>query len=241
MLRAHEAESNANTNFYYQAEQRWLQGMVVVPTRQRSITPSAVSNRGATWDAESVRAFLHDWLDQQHDEPIDSVVIDEMGIRQGRTRIDVAVINGQLHGYEIKSERDNLRRLRAQATSYSLVFDRMTLVCGEKHLEEALEAIPLWWEVLSVVQADQELFFQCVRPGWNNPGRSARALVECLWLEEAMAFVAQRHSLRGLRGKPRTAVWDSICDLFSLEEIAGAVRDHLKATASYRGHRGRQL
>ena len=191
----------------------------------------------ATWDAESIRTFLHWRLGEQHSHEIDTVLIDEMGICQGSTRVDVAVVNGQLHGYEIKSERDSLRRLKTQATSYSLVFDRMTLVCGDKHVLEAVDAIPPWWEVLRLVHTDQKPFFQCVRPGLNNPSRSARALVECLWLEDAMAFVARRHSLRGLRGKPRTVVWDRICDLFSLEEIAEAVRGHLKATASYRGHR----
>ena len=198
-----------------------------------------MSNRGTAWDAESIRTFLHDWLSQQHGDERDTVIIDEMGIRQGKTRIDVALVNGQLHGYEIKSERDSLRRLRTQAASYNMVFDCMTLVCGEKHVLEAMEAIPPWWEVLKVVHTDQGPFFESVRRGVNNPSRSARALVEFLWLEEAMALMAQRHSLRGLRGKPRTVVWDRICDMFSLEEIAGVVRGHLKATAGLRGHRER--
>ena len=189
----------------------------------------------ATRDAESIRTSLHWKLAEKHRDEDDTVVIDEMGIRQGRTRVDLAVVNGQLHGYEIKSERDSLRRLEVQAASYNMVFDRMTLVCAEKHLLEGVGAVPLWWDVLKLVHVEHGSRFECVRVGEANPNRSARALVECLWLEDAMTFLAQRRPLRGLRGKPRTVVWDRICDLFSIDEIAAAVRGHLKATASYRG------
>jgi len=36
----------------------------------------------------------------------------------GASRIDRAVVNGSVHGYEIKSETDDLTRLPAQARAY---------------------------------------------------------------------------------------------------------------------------
>ena len=35
--------------------------------------------------------------------------VEELGVCRGRVRVDVAVVNGTLHGYEIKSDRDSLR------------------------------------------------------------------------------------------------------------------------------------
>jgi hypothetical protein len=48
-------------------------------------------------------------------------MLDEFGLEHGEVRVDVAVINGELHGYEIKSERDTLERLPRQVKAYSAV------------------------------------------------------------------------------------------------------------------------
>jgi hypothetical protein len=55
-------------------------------------------------------------------------IVNEMGVLHGQSRVDVGVINGILHGYEIKSESDNLLRLPSQINDYCKVFDRMTMV-----------------------------------------------------------------------------------------------------------------
>ena len=197
-------------------------------------------NHPGAFAAESLRTSLHRRLVIKHQNEADTVLIDEMGICQGRVRVDIAVVNGQLHGYEIKSERDSLRRLGAQAHLYSRVFDRATLVCGDSHIFQALDIVPSWWEVLRIVATTQGPTFKSFRRGRKNPNRDARALAEFLWLEESVALLIQRHSLRGLRGKPRAVLWDRVCELFSIDEVAAAARSHLKATAMKRGRPARQ-
>jgi len=44
----------------------------------------------------------------------DTLVIDELGLVQAKSRIDVAVINGYIHVYKIKSARQTLSRLDKQ-------------------------------------------------------------------------------------------------------------------------------
>ncbi len=61
-----------------------------------------------------------------HECDHDTKVVQEMGVWNGTVRIDIAVINGELGGFELKSDSDNLLRLPAQAELYSRVFDRMT-------------------------------------------------------------------------------------------------------------------
>ena len=69
----------------------------------------------------------------------------EVGIRHGAGRIDILVAGSDLHGYEIKSDRDSLRRLSRQIPLFSSVLERMTLVVGVSHEETVRRVIPPWW------------------------------------------------------------------------------------------------
>ena len=100
-------------------------------------------------DAE-VRPALRTYLEQQESARPDTILIEELGLCQGRARIDLATVSGVLHGYEIKSPRDRLNRLASQAATYSRVLDLVTLVVGAKHLKAALQLVPRWWGVLLV-------------------------------------------------------------------------------------------
>ena len=81
-----------------------------------------------------IRSALRSRLLAKHAADADTVIIDELGVCRGKVRVDVAVVNGMLHGYEIKSDRDNLRRFSGQVDFYGKVLDRATLVVGEKTL-----------------------------------------------------------------------------------------------------------
>ncbi len=179
-------------------------------------------------DAE-IRPALHALLLAEFAAVPDTVVIEELGVCRGQVRIDVAVVNGVLHGYEIKSDRDSLRRLDTQIDYYGRVLDRATLVAGERHLKHVRDALPPWWGVICVDATAGGLTFKRVRQGRKNPNRDPRSLVELLWLEEAQQLLEQRDAARGVRGKPRRVVWDRVCENLSLDEIAVAVRERLKA------------
>lgn len=162
----------------------------------------------------------------------EAMVIDELGVCRGQVRIDLAVVNGVLHGYEIKSDRDSLRRLEGQIELYSKVLDRVTLVVGDRHLAKAVNIVPCWWGVLRVHANQNGPRFKTVRRERKNPCRDARSLVELLWLDDAIALLARRDAARGVRGKPRRIVWDRVCEYFELDEIAAVVRARLKARAA---------
>src|SRR3990172_5976308 len=100
-------------------------------------------------DAE-IRSALRAHLRIEHRGEADTVIIEELGFCRGQVRIDLAVVNGFLHGYEIKSDRDSLRRLGVQIDYFSKVLDRATLVAGERHIEKTIDMVPGWWEILRV-------------------------------------------------------------------------------------------
>jgi hypothetical protein len=180
-------------------------------------------------DDSGIRAALRSKLSLQRAHESDTVFIEELGLCRGLVRVDFAVVNGFLHGYEIKSDRDSLRRLGVQVKIYGKVLDRATLIVGERHLAEALKTVPAWWGVLYVYSTPDGLRFKTVRHGRNNPRRDPRFLVELLWLDQAIALLQERNLARGILGKPRRQVWDRVCSHFGVDEIAAAVRTRLKA------------
>ncbi|MBS0155843.1 MAG: sce7726 family protein [Nitrospira sp.] len=176
-----------------------------------------------------IRSVLRSQLSKKYAHTSHTVLIEELGLRRGQVRVDLSVVNGLLHGYEIKSDRDSLRRLNGQVELYGKVFDRATLVVGQRHLAEAIDNVPHWWGILLVCQSAKGLRLKTVRHPRDNPKKDPRTLVELLWLDDALAMLEERNAARGFRGKARWMVWNRICELCSLDEIAKAVRTNLKA------------
>ena len=100
-----------------------------------------------TRDAD-IRRPLHQWLIREHQNDPDAVVLQEVKIPRPSARIDMAAINGQLCGYEIKSDVDSLVRLRHQVKSFNVIFDNVSIVTTARHLKSAADLLPQWWGIL---------------------------------------------------------------------------------------------
>jgi len=177
-----------------------------------------------------IRPALRAYLLRRHATEVETVLIEELGLRRGKVRVDLAVVNGSLHGFEIKSDRDSLRRLSAQVDLYSQVLDRATLVVGERFAPQATSLVPTWWGVMRVSARERRPQFTTLRRARLNPQRDPRVLAELLWAEHALQLLEGREAARGLRGKARRFLWDRLCECFTVDEIAEAVRNRLKAT-----------
>jgi hypothetical protein len=181
-----------------------------------------------------IRSTLRSRLSQRLGSNSRTAFIEELGLNRGQVRVDLSVVNGLLHGYEIKSDRDSLRRLRSQAELYGKVFDRATLVVGERHLAEAVNIVSEWWGILLAHRSAKGLQLKTVRYPRINPKKDPRTLVELLWLDDALAMLEERNAARGFRGKARWMIWNRVCEVCSLDEIAKTVRTKLKARAKKR-------
>ena len=181
-----------------------------------------------TFGELEIRTALRMFISTEYTNETDTVVIEELGLCRGQVRVDLVVVKGLLHGFEIKSDRDSLRRLAGQVDFYSRVLDRSTIVVGNRHFAKAMDIVPTWWGVLRCEPSSEELRFRTVRQGKKNPQRDPRSLVGLLWLDDAIALLEARDAARGIRGKPRRVVWDRVCEYFKVEEIADAVRASLK-------------
>lgn len=179
-----------------------------------------------------IRTALHRSIRASH-PTADTLVVDEFDLA-GAARVDVAVINGALAGFEIKSERDSLRRLARQVNAYGQVFDEVTVVAADRHLRHVLEQIPVWWTVISVSGVPGEVDFNVERPGATNVSVDVEQLLWLLWRDELLEELAARHLLDGLRSKPRQILCQRLGSELDVDEIRALVRNRLRARRKWR-------
>ena len=121
----------------------------------------------------------------------DTLVIDELGLNHGKCRADIAVVNGHLVGYEIKSDNDSLRRLGLQVESYNAVFDRAFIVVGNRHIDRIQDRIPEWWGVIESSRGPRgAVNFSMMRKAQMNRNVDPISLARLLWRDEAAEEVA---------------------------------------------------
>lgn len=163
-----------------------------------------------------------------------SLVVDELGLFEGKYRIDVAVINEKLHGYEIKSRMDNLDRLPTQQESFSRIFDRMTLVADEKHVAKAVTIVPPWWGLIAVSFKDGAPYLNEIWPSRQNLNVEPHALCQLLWREEALQLLRDIGLASGVRTKSRKLMWKLLAKVLEPDELKQAVHRILKARQGWR-------
>ena len=158
-----------------------------------------------------------------------------MGVWNGTVRIDIAVINGELGGFELKSDSDNLLRLPAQAELYSRVFDRMTLVVGEKHVAKAAALIPTWWGITTARQGARTLLLSGKRKPKRNPTQDPIQVARLLWRDEALAILERHDLVKGCRSKPVQHLQDRLAQQLPLVKLNLETRIALKQRRAWLG------
>jgi hypothetical protein len=123
--------------------------------------------------------------------PDDSIFLEEMVVPERDTRIDLAVVNGSLHGFEIKSDVDTLRRLPSQRDSFNALFDQITLVVGLRHVKTALALIPEWWGVAIATRNKRGVDIEWSRLPSENPNPDPATVVKLLWRGEVERIVRE--------------------------------------------------
>lgn len=185
-------------------------------------------------DGDVREALYRKVLNEHRDDP-DTLVLDEVGICRGSARVDIAVVNGFLHGFEIKSERDTLQRLPAQVAIYSSTLDRVTLVCAASHVADAESIVPNWWGIKVATSGPRgAIHFREQRRPKLNPNIDAAALALVLWNAEAIALLEAKGLGRGAKGKSREALALRIAEQVPLNELRDYVRETLKKRKGWR-------
>lgn len=173
-----------------------------------------------------IRRVLLATLGQVYCDPEHDLIIEEFGCNSARA--DIAVINGSLHAYEIKSDSDSLDRLPSQAEAYRGVFQYVTLVCGRRLLDRARLTIPDWWGLQRAEYKRGEVILKTIRAAKPNPSQDALALAGMLWKTEALASLRKHgHRIvtsRNTADEIMCAVAEYIAVPILIDEVRQAIR-----------------
>lgn len=195
---------------------------------------SALSPFSAMRDAD-VRAALHAKVLADHHGDADTLVLDEFDLWYGAARIDIAVVNGRMHGFEIKSERDTLERLDGQMAVYNLVLDRVTIVVAAKHLEEVIRRVPNWWGIKVALAGKRgAVHFEERRAPRTNPAVDPVAVASLLWCDELTEILVSLDAARGVRGKARHVLCQRLATTMPITDLRAEVRRRLRARGTWR-------
>lgn len=183
-----------------------------------------------------IRDALIQHLENQHRDNSAALIIEEMVLAIGAGRVDLAVANGNLHAFEIKSDFDRLERLVTQAPLYSASFDAVTLVCGPKLAAAATAWVPDWWELMVVDPTPSGLRLRTERPSRLNPSLDPMAVAGLLWKSEALALLPP-HRAHRLRHRPRAGAWSALAELMGPAELSRTVAETLRERQGWRAGR----
>lgn len=168
-------------------------------------------------------------------EDDETLVIDEVGLRHGAARVDILVVNGYLHGYELKGEKDTLRRLSNQIRIYASVLDYVTMVVSENHLENTERIVPDWWGVRVARKGKRGgISFPEIRRPRRNPSPDPVAIAKLLWREEALVCLHEMGKSKGLLSKPRKVLYARLAEALELDSLRARVRRQLRSRTAWR-------
>ena len=185
-------------------------------------------------DPEIRRALHTNYLRTFHEEP-NTLVIDELGLEHGKCRADIAVINGHLDGFEVKSNADTLSRLGHQIISYDAVFDHSSIVVEDRYIDEVIEIVPSWWGVIQVMGSyDEELQFRVVRSSLQNQKIDNYVVAQLLWRKEVQEILLNL----GVKGyklrQKRSILYCTLVEMMDSNELRRVVREYLKKRKNWR-------
>jgi hypothetical protein len=185
-------------------------------------------------DPQIRRAFHGTFLHKEHAES-NTLIVDELGLEHGKCRADIAVINGHLNGFEIKSEKDSLCRLANQVKIYSAVFDNASLVLAERHLKEASYLVPDWWGLILVTgDSTNGLHFSSIKSPQQNTNIEDYAVAQLLWRDEVQEILLNL----GMKGKQlreiRANLYRYLTERMNSQDIRRLVIEHLRKRRNWR-------
>lgn len=162
-------------------------------------------------------------------------IIEELGVEHGSARIDLAVVNGALIGYEIKSDFDSLDRLANQMHAYHRVFDELSIVTTPQFVPQVEQLLPPWWGILQA-QCDDAggVTLHVVRAAVANPRQETLSLLSLLWRDEAAALLDQHGTSKPKAKRTRATLYAELASLVDLTTVRDWVSHALRHRDAWR-------
>lgn len=174
---------------------------------------------------------------RHHNGRQDVLMIDELGLAHAQSRIDLAVFNGHLHGYEIKSAGDTLERLPRQLAIYTGALQKLTLVIASRHFRAAEAIVPDWCGLTEIIEGPRGgMTFASRRRAHLNPDLDPFMLAHLLWHPEAQDLLRARGASKADVNAPRKQLYRLLANEIPVRELAAAIKAAMVSRTKWRDH-----
>ena len=180
-----------------------------------------------------IRKLLHPYLENENRKFKDTIIVDEFELCSGLSRIDVAVINGVIHGYEIKSEEDTLKRLANQINYYNKSLEKISVITNRSHLKQIRERVPRWWGLLLINDTDKRKKVTEIRKAKNNPILESQSMLHILWKDE-LIFIINKYKLKVSRHINKRKMRESVAKELDITILSYEILSALKSRQNWR-------
>lgn len=186
---------------------------------------------------DDIRTALRSWVHEKFELKYNDILINELGFwnKDPKStvdcsfRADLALANGRLVGFEIKSQKDSLKRWESQMTAYSNVFDEIWLCSHGKHLHRALDITD---KHIGVLVVDDSGSISIVRYASENKKLNFYDLSGLLWKDELLAFASLNNIVEVKSRMTKNEIRDILSIYSSLNDLKPYVLQRLKERKS---------
>lgn len=161
-------------------------------------------------------------------------IIEEFVICSGEVRVDIALANGHMHGYEIKSDLDTLERLPKQIECYDTTFDKSTIIVGEKFQDKIKEYVPKHWGIeVAYLNKFGNVSLKRIRKSESNKAVEYRRLLELLWNKE-LKWILKDNKIKGYSTSKRKELLQAVIENIPFKLAKDYTRETLKTREGWR-------
>lgn len=182
---------------------------------------------------DDIRTALRNWVHDKFELKHNDILINELGFWNkdpkstvdNSFRADLALANGRLVGFEIKSQKDNLKRWSSQMTAYTNVFDEIWLCSHGKHLHQALSVTE---KHIGILVVDDTGSITVVRYAAENNKLNFYDLSGLLWKDELIEFALLNNIMEVKSRMTKNEIRDAIGCKSNLSQLKPYVLQKLK-------------
>lgn len=163
----------------------------------------------------------------------ESKIVDELDLPVAGARLDLAVLNGNIHGYEIKSASDTLNRLPSQIIAYSKVVDYLSIVTEDNHLEKIKATAPKWVGLFVCRKINDKLSVIQVRKPRLNKLQEGFFIAKLMWREELIDCLTQ-HNVSFRKKDRNWILCETIASKLDVSQISSITLERLKSRTDWK-------
>ncbi|MBA4300478.1 MAG: hypothetical protein C0433_10315 [Cyclobacterium sp.] len=160
-------------------------------------------------------------------------IVEELSLPVANARIDMAIINGAFHGFEIKSASDTLKRLSTQIEAYSKVFDYLSIVTEDKFSSKILDSVPEWIGIYLCKEVDGVRSMTQIRTSLKNENREGVYIAKLLWRDELIECL-ERYNVPFRKKDRNWLLCSALANSLDVNTLSSIVRCKLKNRVNWK-------